>query len=103
MREEDKSRLQMVVVDEDVIGKLLFRQQCQGDIFLRGNNLPNDVELVGVYYDFTRRAFLFKLRHNSFDVVSLGEVVPMADVTMTQFRLTLTKEQQLEANEWLKS
>lgn len=39
-------------------------------------NLPDGVEVVGVFHDFYRKAFVVRLRHESFEPVPDGSEVP---------------------------
>jgi len=99
----EKNRLKLVYVTEELVAAFLFGDLYhQGNIFLRRNDLPNDVELVGVCYDFAKQAFAFKLRHDTFDVVPIGKQIPTVKVQLSQYRLALTKKQRGEIKKWLK-
>lgn len=48
--------------------------------------LPLDARLLGVAHDYTRRAFVLRFEHPSFDEVHPGSVVPIGDPVTVSVR-----------------
>lgn len=66
-----QERIRAVIVHPAVAGRLMLGRARLLDI-------PNDAELVQVYYEPLRRAFLLLFAHSSFDPVPIGELAPVS-------------------------
>lgn len=87
------NRLNLLYVDEEIVANILFRNSLRSNIFLTTDNLPRDIEVVSIRHDFTKRCFVFEIRHDTFEVVPHGELIPELNVQVIQYHLELTKEQ----------
>ena len=70
-------RRAVIALDEEVLLDVL-----QGRIRLGG--FPEDAKVVGIHYEFPRRALMLMLEHPSFAVVEPGELAPVICHTVTR-------------------
>jgi len=55
--------------------------------------IPDDAQWVAEYYDNTRRAFLFTIRHPSFEPVPEDKQIPLIHTLINRHKLVLTEDQ----------
>jgi len=101
MANEKSRRFVIVCVTEEFVGAFLFENQNQNAVFIK-NDLPEDVELCGVQYNYERGCFDFRLWHDSFEEVKAGNAIPIREVVHSQYCIDLTDEQKAELTKWHK-
>lgn len=67
------SRFKMLAISPELLLQLLFDSRPHP---VEVTGLPDECSVCGVMYDWSRRAFLFRLEHPSFDEVPLGAEIP---------------------------
>ncbi len=98
-----ENKYKIILVSEQLIGQFLFAKTVVDDfVKLIDNDLPGDIEVVAIQYDFARDSFAFKIWHESFDIVPSESVLPTLVVTLRQYHLALTEEQKQEIDQWTK-
>ena len=75
MTEEDQRRLVLIDLDAQV---LMDGFGLRGPVMV-DSDLPRDMELVGVEYQFQSHRILLKLRHQSFEPVQPGTPIPFVN------------------------
>ena len=76
-------RLKSFTILPEQLADLVIRKQPYPVLMKEG--LPPDAALVRCGYDVQTDMFYVILRHETFDVVKEGGVIPKANVTFTQF------------------
>ena len=101
MTESDdiKHRLKLLVVSERFVFALVHKPfkviDAHGSrtIQVCTPRIPADAEWLTVHYDFSERAFVFRIRHPSFEPVPESEEIPRIDGLVSRHELVLTQEQ----------
>jgi len=92
----DKRRLKIMIVDEQLMLDVILglsRYDCVA--IPEPIDTPDDLEVVGVQYSISRRAFLFLVRSKTFEPVPIAEEVSMLypDFTFRKRIIKIPKEE----------
>lgn len=71
-------RLRLFWIDQQSLFCIIKTKLTKDPLYgvMLDEQIPDDVEVVSVHHDFTRRAFAFTLSHESFSEVPEGEYIP---------------------------